>query len=119
MFGGSPDCELMFESYPCHIIKSKVSYNNIQEAYGFHRDSSYIELFNHHLMKIFDGGLDTERNITSNEGIDCMGSSAKYFRTLSYEDVISVFGVLFLGCFVAFIYSGIECLYKANPNRRV
>ena len=119
-FGISPEIELIPSIYPCHVEKSKVSYYSRPGGYGFRKDSPYIELFSHQIIKIIEMGLETEIEKTMKQVIECSNGSEKHFRGLSYNDVIFVFGVLLLGCLTAIVYSAIEFLlikYKSVHDR--
>jgi hypothetical protein len=118
-FAESPTFETMFESYSCQVMRSRIGYNSNNGAYGFNKDSEYIELFSHHIIKILESGLDTERLSAAKEGIQCLDSTTNHFRMVSYEDVISAFAILVLGCLLAFAHSAFEFLYKVHLAERI
>ena len=110
-FGSSPSFELAAESYPCFAVKTRGIYSPNYGAYAFSKDSPYIEVFSHQIDKARENGW-YHKGILKQDGIKCEKQTNKYFRPLSYKDANSAFGVFVLGCFLACVYSTIECLYK-------
>ena len=118
-FGTSPDIEVMPSIYPCKVIRSQKSYFSRTAGYVFKKDSPYIELFNNQIIKIKENGLKTELHKTMNQDFECVDDSEKYFRAISYKDVIFMFIVLISGCILATLYSVLELLvikYKLIHN---
>ena len=116
-FSYSPDFELTFESYPCHIVRSRLGYHSLNAAYAFNKDSKFVELFSYNIMKMLELGVDSKQIIRAKKEVQCIDSTAKYFRTLSYDDLISAFTILLFGCFIAFAYVGIEWQYNAFVSK--
>jgi hypothetical protein len=112
-FGYSPYFELVSDIYPCYIVKTRAKYSPQDGAYPFNKNSPYIEVFSHQIDKVLEHGLETERQQASKpDDTKCEKQNAEYFRTLSYNDLNSAFGAFVLGCFLAFLYSATEFLYK-------
>ena len=112
LFGESPSFEVMSSSYPCQVAKSTTFYNFNFAAFPFQKESPYIPLFTYAVNKMMENGLMTERLNKEKENMECEEESEKYFRTLSYKDVISAFAVFVAGSFLAFGYCIIEWIYK-------
>ena len=101
-FGVSPNFELVAENYPCHVVKTRGIYHPHYGAYAFNKHSPYIEIFSYQIDNILEYGLETERRGATKKGDPgCVKHTAEFFRTLSYNDVNSAFGIFSLGCLLA------------------
>ena len=118
LFGESPSFEVMSSSYPCQVAKSAKFYNFNFAAFPFQKESPYIPLFTYAVNKMMENGLMTERLNKEKENMECEEANAKYFRTLSYKDVISAFAVFVAGSFLAFGYCIIEWICKISKLSR-
>ena len=98
----SPDFEMMFDTFPCEVASSKITYGEFPGGYIFSKESNLLDIFNYHIQKITEKGLETESfDEQKNSIIECGDVHDGYFLTLSYNEVISAFYLLFLGCLVA------------------
>ena len=101
LFGPSPEFEMLYESFPCQITSTGITYGHRQLAFPFRKNSPIIKLFNHHIGRIMESGLETHiHKIKVRSSIKCKSEEDEKFRDFSYHDVIS-----------AFICSGIVCLF--------
>ena len=118
LFGSSPSSEMMFDSYPCNVVASRVGYHFHSAAYGLSKDSQYVDLFNHHITSIREKGLETEWFDPEETITKCEDKHGQHFRRFSYIDVISAFVIFGLGCLLAVGYSAIEYTYTWWISRR-
>ena len=109
----SPDFEMMFDTFPCEVVSSKITYGEFPGGYIFSKDSSLLNVFNYHIQKIAEKGLETERFDEQKYSIiECGDINDVFFITLSYNEVISAFYLLALGCFVASMNMIMEYGYR-------
>ena len=98
----SPDFEMMFDTFPCEVVSSKITYGEFPGGYIFSKESNLLNVFNYHIQKITEKGLETERfDEQKNSIIECGDINDGFFITLSYNEVISAFYVFASGCLVA------------------
>ena len=97
----SPDFEMMFDTFPCKVVSSKKTYTEYPSGYVFSKESNLLNVFSYHVQQIKEKGLETEwfdgQKYTS---MECDDDSNGDFITLSYNEVISAFFLLVLGCFI-------------------
>ena len=109
----SPDFEMMFDTFPCKVVSSKITYGEFPGGYIFSKESNLLNVFNHHVQKITEKGLETERFDGQKYSIiECGDINDGFFITLSYNEVISAFYLLALGCFVASMNMIMEYGYR-------
>ena len=109
----SPDFEMMFDTFPCEVVSSKITYGEFPGGYIFGKESNFLNVFNYHIQKINEKGLETESfDEQKNSIIECGDVHDGYFITLSYNEVISAFYLLFLGCLVASMNMILEYGYR-------
>ena len=118
VFGESPTFEVLAKSYPCQVVRSKSGYNYNFAAFPFPKESPYIPLFTYAVNKMIENGLMTERLDRIKENMECDDPTSKYFRTVSYKEVISAFAIFLAGCFLAFGCCMIEWIYNIFTYKR-
>ena len=112
-----PDFPITFDSYPCDITAYKHKGEKEFGGYPFQKESHYIELFNHHLLHIQQGGLETEYFDSLEETSRvCKDVSGNGFE-VGNDGVISVFILFGIGCLVSLIYSLLERFCKKRQTQ--
>ena len=104
---------MMFDGFPCEVVTSKPLTIVTFGAYVFNKKSPYVELFNHHIQRIKQTGLETEwfnQQIISS--IQCGDKSAKYFFSFSYNELMVTFFIFGLGCLTSILYLATERMYR-------
>ena len=122
LFGPSPEFEMLFKSFPCEITSTGFSYGYRQLAFPFKKKSPLIRLFNYHIARIMESGLEThQEHINRRSTTKCYSEETDMFRVFTYKDVVPAFVVSGIGCFVAIIYVIIERLhsiYMCRPKTK-
>ena len=118
-FMGSPTAEILTrkigkDMIPCKITSSKKKYNEDLSGYVFNKNSQYMSLFNYHILKIIQSGVETEWLDTNKMSSDCIHNMDDQIRAFSYKDVISVFVLFASGCTIALFSSVFEYLYLSR-----
>ena len=90
----------LYDSFPCEIIASDTSYNQQQWAFGFNKKSTYIKLFNYHISKGMELGLEVYANQKETQ---CATIIEKTFRPVNFEDIFPAFVVASVGCVIAIV----------------
>lgn len=112
LFGPSPEFEMIYESFPCEIMTTGFSYGYRQLAFPFKKNSPLLNLFNYHIGKILESGLERLQDTIDMRGKrKCRSEKDQKFRAFSYKDVISVFVFSGVGCITAILYCFIEWVY--------
>ena len=47
----SPDFEMMFDTFPCKVVSSKITYGEFPGGYIFSKESNLLNVFNHHVVR--------------------------------------------------------------------
>ena len=115
-FMGSPTAEILTskigkDMIPCKITASKKKYNEDLSGYIFNKNSQYMNLFNYHILKTIQSGVETEWLDTKKMSSDCIHNMDDQFRAFSYKDVISVFVLFASGCTIALFSLVFEYCY--------
>ena len=119
LFEESPIFAGMADTYPCSITSSKLKYYPHYGAYVFRKDSEYIEIFNHALTDFFDSRMDSMDIYIRNLKKDCPKTNDDNFRPMSYDDVISAYALLIVGCFLSFGYLLIEFINRIGFQKKL
>ena len=99
---------------PCRITSTKKEYNRDFSGYIFNKRSPYIELFNYHILKIIQNGLETELVDNKKVFSDCNDNMDNQSRAFSYNELISVFALFASGCVLAVLYSVFEYFFQTK-----
>ena len=109
----SPDFEMMFDTFPCKVVSSKITYTEYPSGYVFSKDSNFLRVFSYHVQQINEMGLETEWFDGQKYAFtECDDDSKGPFITLSYNEVISAFFLLVLGGLIALTNIILEYGYK-------
>lgn len=121
LFGPSPEFEMLYESFPCQIISTGITYGYRQLAFPFKKNSPLLKLVNHHIARIMESGLETHMHkIKVRSSIKCKSEESEKFRDFSYHDVISAFICSGIGCIFAIFYCIIEKIrHKYSKHRKI
>ena len=95
----------MYDSYPCEIVASDSSYNHEQWAFGFNNQSKYIKLFNYHISKAMELGLDA---YADHRETQCATEKEKTFRPVNNGDIFPAFIFALIGCAIAILFCFVE-----------
>ena len=90
----------LYNSYPCEIIATHTSYNQEQWAFAFNNKSAYIKLFNYHISKGVELGLEAYAN---QKEIQCATIKEESFRPINYGDIFPAFVFASIGCVIAIL----------------
>ena len=115
-FMGSPTAEILTrksdkDMIPCKITASKKKYNEDLSGYIFNKNSQYTSLFNYHILKIIQSGVETEWLDNKKMSSDCIYNMDDQIRPFSYKDVISVFVLFASGCTISLLSLVFEYCY--------
>ena len=106
----------LYDSFPCEIVASETSYNQQQWAFGFNNKSRYIKLFNYHISKGMELGLEAYANQKETQ---CATIKEKNFRPVNFEDIFPAFVLALIGCTIAIVLCVAECMRSRTRQKRM
>ena len=119
LFGPSPEFEMLYDSFPCQISSTGITYGHRQLAFPFKKNSPLLKLFNYHIARIMESGLETHMHkIKIRASTKCSSEEDEKFREFGYNDVISAFLCSGFGFIFAIIYLFIEKNYYNYSKRQ-
>ena len=121
LFGPSPEFEMLYDSFPCQISSTGITYGHRQLAFPFKKNSPLLKLFNHHTARIMESGLETHMHkIKIRSSTKCSSEEDEKFREFGYNDVISAFVCSGIGFVFAILYSIMEKIhYRCSKDSEI
>ena len=108
----TPDGALGLPNYPCNIVKLKNEYSKKSLGYTFQKDSPYISLFSKTIIDFAEFGnfhYISEMQQRTKSSVPC--SNENHYRSLSYNNIFSIFILLVIGIVISALHCIIESVY--------
>ena len=113
----SPDSATAFVNFPCGITRATKEFAKNSVGYGFQKNSPYVALFSYVINDLIEfGNVKYIQSSIAMEKDSMACEQNKEYKPLGYDNIFSVFILLFIGIILScikLIYERISCIY---PN---
>ena len=111
----SPDSATAFVNFPCGITRATKEFAKNSVGYGFQKNSPYVALFSYVINDLIEfGNVKYIQSSIAMEKDSMTCEQNKEYKPLGYENIFSVFILLFIGIILSgikLIYENMSCIY--------
>ena len=111
----SPDSATGFSSYPCGITRATKEFAKHSVGYGFQKNSPYVGLYSYIINDLIEfGNVEYIRSSIAMGKHSVMCDHNKEYKQLGYENIFSVFLLLFVGIIFSCIKLVLEIIKRKH-----
>ena len=111
----SPDSATGFSNYPCGITRATKEFAKHSVGYGFQKNSPYVGLYSYIINDLIEfGNVEYIRSSIAMGKHSVMCDQNKEYKQLGYENIFSVFLLLFVGIIFSCIKLVLEIINRKH-----